>query len=80
MKTIAKSASFVAILALAACGATTTVPDQKSLDVCSKEVGLSQKLVVVTDANGNRTLRVEPEGATLSAQEAIALKNCTDAL
>ena len=65
---------------LAACSAGQSVPDQRSLDVCSERIGLSKKLTVVTDASGKQSVSVSPAGSKLSVEEAIALKKCTDNL
>lgn len=68
------------LFALASCGGSQSVPDQRALDICSERVGLKQKLTVVTGTNGQRTVTVEPAGSTVPVNDAIALKNCTDSL
>ncbi|EAQ45067.1 hypothetical protein MED193_04536 [Roseobacter sp. MED193] len=80
MKTTLQMIAACGVLSLTACAASQSVPDQQALDTCSEKVGLTQKLVVVADANGNQSIQIEPAGSSLSADEAIALKRCTDGL
>lgn len=78
MKNIAVVMCVGGSLFLSACA--QNIPDQETLDICSKQTGLSKKLTVVTDASGSQSLAVSPEGSKLSVEEAVALKNCTDNL
>lgn len=80
MKSVLKMTAVLGVFALTACAAPQSVPSQAALDSCSAKIGLTQKLIVITDANGNQSVNVEPAGSSLSAKEAIALKQCTESL
>ncbi|WP_260002745.1 hypothetical protein [Leisingera caerulea] len=76
-KVFLQIAAVAGICLVSACG-STAIPSQAALDHCRAETGLKTKLIVDTSPSGERSLRTDPPGTQLSAQEAIALKSCTD--